>query len=145
MNAKVSGLTVGLKVCGNGNPSRSIFMLDLLKDKPYMHFNSPDRRRLRRREDENNDPPPLMEEYDSDDESNDDSAPDKQLGTQSVGDDYGTLHPNTIVQPVETRPIEELRDGARRTSRRKRTRQQSYINESYSSLTRLVPIPVPIV
>ena len=41
-------------------------------------------------------------------------------------------HPNTIVLPVKTRPIEELRDGARRTSNRKRTRPQSYINESYS-------------
>ena len=67
-------------------------------------------------EDENNDPPPLMEDDDSDDESNDDLAPDEQLAAQSECDDYGPPHPNTIVLPVETRPIEELRDGARRTS-----------------------------
>ena len=44
----------------------------------------------------------------------------------------GPPHPNTIVLLVETRLIEELRDGARRTSSRKRTRPQSNINESYS-------------
>ena len=73
-----------------------------------------------------------MEDDDSDDEPNDDSATDEQLGAQSERDDYGPPHPNTIVLPVETRPIEELQDGARRTSSRKRTRPQSYINESYS-------------
>ena len=83
-------------------------------------------------EDEDDDPPPLMEDDDSDDESNNDPVPDEQLGAQSERDDYGPPHPNTIVLPVETRPIEELRDGARRTSSRKRTQPQSYINESYS-------------
>ena len=83
-------------------------------------------------EDEKDDPPPLMEDDDSDDESNDDPAFDEQLGAQSECGDYGPPHPNIIVLPVETRPIEELRDGARRTSSRKRTRPQSYINESYS-------------
>ena len=39
------------------------------------------------------------------------------------------LHPNTIVLPVETRPIEELREGARRSSTRERKR---LIEESYS-------------
>ena len=73
-----------------------------------------------------------MEADGSDDESNDDSAPDEQLGTQSERDDYGPPHPNTIVLlPLQTRPIEELRDRARRTSSRKRTRTQSYLNESY--------------
>jgi hypothetical protein len=73
-----------------------------------------------------------MEDDDSDDESNNDLVPDEQLGAQSERDDYGPPHLYTIVLPVETRPIEELRDGARRTSSRKRTRPQSYINESYS-------------
>jgi hypothetical protein len=72
-------------------------------------------------EDEDDDPPPLMEDDDSDDESNDDSVPDEHIGAQSERDDYGPPHPNTIVLPVETRPIEKLRDGP-----------QSYINESYS-------------
>ena len=73
-----------------------------------------------------------MEDDDSDDEPNDNSTTDEQLGAQSERDDYGPPYPNTIVLPVETRPIEELRDGARRTFSRKRTRPQSYINESYS-------------
>ena len=55
---------------------------------------------------------------------------DYQLGTPSERDDYGP-HPNTIVLPVETRPIEEQRDGARCTFSRNRTRPPSYINESY--------------
>jgi hypothetical protein len=42
------------------------------------------------------------------------------------------LHPNTIVLPVEIRPIEELRNGARRSSTRERKRPASYIEESYS-------------
>ena len=70
-------------------------------------------------EDENNDPPSLMEDDDSNDEPNDNSVPYEQLGAKSERDDYGPPHPNTIVLPVETRPIEELRDGARRTSGRK--------------------------
>ena len=99
-------------------------MLDLLKDKPYMHSNSP-RPAVEdsdpptdndptppstndESEDEDDDPPPLMEDDDSDDESNNDSVPDEQLGAQSERDDYGPPHPNTIVLPVETRPIEEL-------------------------------------
>ncbi len=107
-------------------------MLDLLKDKPYMHSDAP-RPAVEDPEpsadddsdDENNDPappliddeaevedndlPPLMEGKDSDDESNDDSGPDDQLRTPSERDDYGPPHPNTIVLPVvETRPIEEL-------------------------------------
>ena len=60
-----------------------------------------------------------MEEDNFDDEPNDESVPDEQLGAQSERDDYGPPHPNTIVLPVETRPTEELRDGARRTSSRK--------------------------
>jgi hypothetical protein len=39
---------------------------------------------------------------------------------------------NTIVLPVETRPIEELREGARRSSTREHKRPASYIEESYS-------------
>ena len=56
---------------------------------------------------------------------------DDQLGTLSERDDYGPPHPNTKVLPVETRPNEELRDGARRTFSRNRTGPPSYINESY--------------
>jgi hypothetical protein len=133
-------------------------MLELLKDKPYMHSNSPRPAVVEdppkpptdddsddedndppppsigdESEDENNDPQTLMEDDDdSDDESNDDPAPDEQFGAQSERDDYGLPHPNTIVLPVETRPIEKLRDGARRTSSRKRTRTQFYINDSFS-------------
>ena len=40
--------------------------------------------------------------------------------------------PITIVLPVETRHIEELRDGARRSSTRERKRPASYIEELYS-------------
>ncbi len=110
-------------------------MLDLLKDKPYMHSNSPrpaveDPEPLTdndsddedndptppstndESEDEDDDPPPLMEDDDSDDEPNDDSVPDEQLRAQSEQDNYRPPHPNTIVLPVETRLIEELRDGA---------------------------------
>ena len=125
-------------------------MLDLLKDKQYMHSNSPTRPAVEDPEpptdddsdDKGKDPtpssidnsPPLMEDDNSDDESNDDSAPDEQLGAQPERDNYRPPpHPNTIVLPVETRPIEGLRDGARCTSSRNRTRpQSSYINESYS-------------
>jgi len=88
-------------------------MLDLLKDKPYMHSNSPrpavedpepptdddsddeDNDPIQpsstndESEDEEDDPPPLMEDDDSDDEPNDDSATDEQLGAQSERDDYG--------------------------------------------------------
>jgi hypothetical protein len=76
-------------------------MLDLLKDKPYMHSNSPrpavedpepptdddsddeDNDPIQpsstndESEDEEDDPPPLMEDDDSDDEPNDDSASDE--------------------------------------------------------------------
>jgi hypothetical protein len=78
-------------------------MLDLLKDKPYMHSDSP-RTAVEDQEpptdddsddmdndpappsiddefeDENNDPPPLMKNDNFDDESNEDSVPDEQLG-----------------------------------------------------------------
>jgi hypothetical protein len=84
-------------------------------------------------EDENNDhPPPLVEDDDFDNESNDDSGPNDQLGAPSERDDYGQPHLTKIVLPVETRPIEELRDGACRMSSRKRMRLQPYINEYYS-------------
>ena len=73
-----------------------------------------------------------MEDDDFDNESNDDSGPNDQLGAPSERDYYGQPHLTKIVLPVETRPIEELRDGARRTSSRKRMRTQSYINEPYS-------------
>ena len=72
-------------------------------------------------DDEVNDPTPPpkdeesedeMEDDDSDDEPNDDSVPDEQLGAQSERDDYRPPHPNTIVLPVKTRPIEELLDAA---------------------------------
>ena len=72
-----------------------------------------------------------MEDDDSDDEPNDDSVPAEQLGAQSKRDDYGPPHPNTIVLPVETRPIEELRDGARRPAANERDRS--------TTLTSLTP------
>ena len=40
-------------------------------------------------------------------------------------------NPDMIVLPVETRPIDELRAGARRTSTRERKRPASFIEESY--------------
>jgi hypothetical protein len=84
-------------------------MLDLLKDKPYMHSNSP--------KTAVEDPEPPTDD-DSDDEGNDPAPPSIE---DENDDPPPPPHPNTIVLPVETRPIEELRDGARRASSRKRT------------------------
>jgi hypothetical protein len=81
--------------------------------------------------DEDDNPLSLLADNDSDNESDDDLGPDNRLGAPAEHDEYGLPHPNTIVLPVETRPIEELRDEARRTSSRKRTRPQFFINESY--------------
>ena len=131
-------------------------MLDLQKDKPYMHSDAPrpavEDQSPRQTttpmtrttihpaplltddgsDDEDDNPLPLAADDDSDNESDDDSRPDYQLGEPAEQDDYGPPHPNKIVLPDETRPIEELRDGARHTSSHKRTRPQSYINQSYS-------------
>ena len=87
-------------------------MLDLLKDKPYMHSNSP------RPAVEDPEPPT---DDDSDDEDNDPAPPLIDDKPEDENDNPPPPHPNTIVLPVETRPIEELRDGACRTSSRKRT------------------------
>jgi hypothetical protein len=93
-------------------------MLDLLKDKPYMHSDAPrpaveepepptdddsdDKDNYLappsiddESENENNDPPPLMEENTSDDESSDDLVFNEQLGEQSERDDYGPPHRTT--------------------------------------------------
>ena len=91
-------------------------IIDLLKDKPYMNARAPR---------------PQVE--DPDDDSTDDSdGEDMDQGQVPEPRPAEQLHPNTIVLPVETRPIEELRAGARRLSNRERKRPASYIEESYS-------------
>ena len=91
--------------------------------------------------------PPLVE--DSDDESDDGSeplgeGPDNESDDGMAIDDEPSVptpeqharrprtHPNTIILPVETRPVEELRAGERRTSSRKSKRPAYYIDETYS-------------
>ena len=105
-------------------------MVDLLQHKPYMNARVP-----RPAAEE---PPEETGEDDSsdDDDGQDDDGddmeqeqpPDPDLGDQPM---HGHVHPNTIILPVETRPIEELRAGARRRSSRERKRPASYIEESY--------------
>ena len=90
-------------------------IIDLLKDKPYMNARAPR---------------PQVE--DPEDDSTDDSdGEDTEQGQVPEPRPAEQLHPNTIVLPVETRPIEELRAGARRLSNRERKRPASYIEESY--------------
>ena len=91
--------------------------------------------------------PPLVE--DSDDESDDGSeplgeGPDNESDDGMAIDDEPSVptpeqharrprtHPNTIILPVETRPVEELRAGERRTSSRKNKRPAYNIDETYS-------------
>ncbi len=90
-------------------------IIDLLKDKPYM-IASASR-------------PPVE---DTEDPSDDSDREDMGQVIPPMPDQSDQLHPNTIVLPVETRPIEELRAGARCSSTRERTRPASYIEESYS-------------
>ena len=104
-------------------------MLDLLKDKPYMRASAPR-------------PATEDPEQDSDDldsAGEDDDREDMEQ-EQPPGPDYAeqqpdvwTHNPDTIVLPVETRPIEELRAGARRTSTRERKRPATFIEESYQN------------
>ena len=113
-------------------------ILDLLKDKPYMHSDAP-RPAVEDTDSaaEDSDHPveeqdPATEDPDSppaliDDDSDSDDEPDEYTAPIRP-----TRDPNTIVLPVETRPIEELRAGAKRTSSRKRTRPAYYIDETYS-------------
>eukprot|EP01036_Dinobryon_divergens_P061863 gene61863-biopygen30763 len=81
------------------------------------------------------------EESDNDDSSDDndgqdddgddmeqDLPSDPDIGDQPM---HNHVHPNTIILPVETRPIKELRAGARRRSSHERKRPASYIEESY--------------
>ena len=91
-------------------------IVDLLKDKPYMQASAPR--------------PPVEDNDDTSDDS--DQEDTGQAQQPSTPDQPEQLHPNTIVLPVETRPIEELRDGARRSSTRERKRPASFIEESYS-------------
>ena len=102
-------------------------MLDLLKDKPYMHASAPR---------------PATEDSESDSDDSDSAGEDDGSGDMDQGQPPEPTHavqqpdarhhdPNTIVLPVETRPIEELRAGARRTSTRERKRPASFIEESY--------------
>ena len=125
------GKRAAVRQSGLGCAQDESVMLDLLKDKPYIHSDAPrpavedpeppidddsddednyptPSSRNDESEDRDDDPPPVMEDDDSDDEPIDDTVPDEQLGAQSERDDYGPPHPNTIVLPVETRPIEEL-------------------------------------
>jgi hypothetical protein len=91
-------------------------IVDLLKDKPYMKVSAPR-------------PPVEDNDNTSDDSDQEDTG---QVQQPPTPDQLEQLHPNTIVLPVETRPIKELRDGARRSSTRERKRPASYIEESYS-------------
>ena len=68
-------------------------IVDLLKDKPYMNASAPR--------------PPVE---DNDDTSDDCDRVDTGQVQPPTPDQPEQLHPNTIVLPVETRPIEELRD-----------------------------------
>ena len=96
--------------------------VDLLQHKPYMNSSVPR---------------PAVEEptegYSSDDEWQDmvpGQPPDQEHDDQDM---EVQVHPNTIILPVETRPIEELRAGARRQSTRERKRPASFIEESYQT------------
>jgi hypothetical protein len=102
-------------------------IVDLLQHKPYMNARTPR--------------PAVEEPTDTDDSSDDDDGqdhdgdnmeqeqpPDPDIGEQPM---HNHVHPNTILLPIETRPIEELRAGARRRSSRKRKRPANYIEESY--------------
>ncbi len=74
-----------------------------------------------------------IEDDGSDDEWQDmeqEQLPDQEHDDQDMG---VQVHPNTIILPVETRPIEELRAGARRQSARERKRPVSFIEESYQT------------
>ncbi len=74
--------------------------------------------------------PPVDDNDDTSDDSNQEDT--EQVQQPPTPDQPEQLHPNTIVLPVETRPIDELRDGARRSSTRECKRPASYIEESYS-------------
>ena len=97
-------------------------MLDLLKDKPYMRASAP--------RPATEDPEQDSDDSDSDSEGEDDDRKDMEHLNQNMPDVW-PHNPDTIVLPVETRPIEELRAGARRTSTRERKRPASFIEESY--------------
>jgi hypothetical protein len=96
------------------------------------------------------DAPPSPHDDESDNES-DDGMPDLTAEDSDDDSDDGMVieeepnvpapeqhtrrprtHPNTIILPVETKPIEELRAGDRRTSSRKSKRPAYYIDETYS-------------
>jgi len=127
-------------------------ILDLLKDKPYMHSDAP-RPAVEDTDSAAEDPDHSVEDTDSaaedpdhpveeqDSAAEDSDSPPALIDDDSDSDDEPdeytapirpTRDPNTIVLPVETRPIEELRAGAKRTSSRKRTRPAYYIDETYS-------------
>jgi len=98
-------------------------IIDLLRDKPYMHTNAPRPPGEEQVDD-------LAEEQDSADEVEETTSEqhDTQTDEQTTAEQ---LHPNTIILPVETKPVEELRAGARRTSSRERKRPAYFIDESY--------------
>ena len=73
--------------------------------------------------------PPVQDpEEDSSDDSDGEETEQGQVPEPRPAEQ---LHPNTIVLPMETRPIEELRAGARRLFNRERKRPASFIEESY--------------
>eukprot|EP01036_Dinobryon_divergens_P062086 gene62086-biopygen43931 len=78
-------------------------MLDLLKDKPYMHASAPaaSNRRFGTR----------LGQDDGSGDMEQEQPPEPDHAEQQPEDWHH--NPNTIVLPVETRPIEELRAGAR--------------------------------
>ena len=94
-------------------------IIDLLRDKPYMQTNAPR--------------PAVedQEEYNAQASHSDDDDDDDDDGTQAHYDYFQEENPDTIVLPVETKPLEELRAGARRTSSRDRKRPAYFIEESY--------------
>jgi hypothetical protein len=103
-------------------------IVDLLQHKPYMNARTP-----RPAVEE---PTDIVDNSSDDDDSQDhdgdnmeqEQPPDPDIGDQPM---HNHVHPNTIILPIETRPIEELRAGARRRSSRKRKRPANYIEESY--------------
>ena len=88
----------------------------LLKDKPYMKASAP------------------RQPVEDTEEPSDDNSDREDTGQVQppMSGQAEQLHPNTIVLLVESRPIKELRAGARRSSTRERKRPASYIEESYS-------------
>ena len=98
-------------------------ILDLLKDKPYMQANAPRPA---------NEAQTHESDSDGSSDQDDDEGHDNHAYQSEEQPTAENTHPDTIVLPVETRPIEELRTGARRTSTRERKRPAYMIDETYA-------------